>query len=211
MAEATKNEGWKGTAKGIGFLGSIVCGIAGFVANEWGGAVVGAISGFASGYLLVVLFVFVFESIKVIIGIAVTLFIIILLISSNIVRLEKAITGDHTASSVNTTKHVWFRNTCSEKVKIFLRWKSDDTNWSVNGPWEVEANKSVFFKFTGGDYLKSYSETIYYYAEIPGRNYAWSGNQSVQFNGSSYKMRDQKMPIDKDRDYNLDIHCQNLQ
>ena len=207
MAELNK-ESWKDTAKGVGVLGAIICALAGFAANKWGGAIVGGISGYFAGYLLIFIFVFIIDSIKVIVGLAIVLFIAVLLFSSNILRIQEATTKQSFSSQ--TGRNLSFFNACHKSVELFLWWKGTSEQWMIDGPWTVAGNSSIFPGTRNGTRLELHNNEAYFYARIPGENYEWSGNIEGTMNGTKYKMRKEVLSTDNHGNYTFSIGCPNL-
>jgi uncharacterized membrane protein len=83
------------------------------------------------------------------------------------------------ASSVIRNEYGWeflFENQCSQPIDLALHYLDPVDGWSTEGYWRMNSGERSFLADTSGSHLRSKNRVYYYYAEIVGSSYSWSGD-----------------------------------
>ena len=99
-------------------------------------------------------------------------------------RLETAVTESIGADSREFKLH----NECSQSIKFALRYRDNSKFWET-GWWTFSANRSAYLADADNKSIQVTSPIIYYYAEIPDKNYTWSGEEKFFIEGEMVNMR----------------------
>jgi len=80
----------------------------------------------------------------------------------------------------------------------------------MEGWWTINPNQQTTLSNGKNAALSLRSPTVYYYARISGKDYAWKGDYSFSFKGQSLSMRQETLALDSLGNYVLEINCSNL-
>ena len=225
--------GGDGSAEAAGKLGmffAIIGGLAGYGANQGGGAIMGAIAGFALG--VAVVRAVKYAAIVIVGGLGLLLAVASITTSWKNVQAagtppssEEATSSDttgatdasaqvdaamnaarNTSQSTDGTKKIWVSNRCSQSIKIYIKWQAPDEGWHVNGPWDVANGDSKFLAFSDGSYAMTVGTDFYFYAEAPEAGLAWGGSENVAYEGRTLPMQNAD-PVITEPSYDLKLVC----
>ena len=112
-------------------------------------------------------------------------------------------------SNADVTR-IAIRNSCSESIRIAVRYHSIDrvwttANWYTFRPAEYAALRAV----------RTSNPNIYFWAEIPGTKYTWSGkddqsdDRTYTIDGQQYRFRHRIAQKDDDGDWYIRLTCDN--
>ena len=104
-----------------------------------------------------------------------------------------------------TPRHIYFDNGCSRKVKLAIRYREPGGEWVSNGWWRVDGNEVAYLANNKHRIASEYGY-LYYYAETIPPRYKWSGDDSIEFEGSKLPMKGISVKRDGSR-YYLGIEC----
>jgi len=107
-------------------------------------------------------------------------------------------------------REFYLKNNCSEPVELLLRYRNPSGNWVTRGWWSFDSGKGAFLS-SSGERIRSDNSIFYYYAQIPGTSYSWSGSEEREFRGREYPTRKRKISPDSDGDWYLPLSCSNYE
>ncbi len=103
----------------------------------------------------------------------------------------------------------YFTNDCHKAVRLALRYKDPLQGWKTAGFWTFDPNQSANLA-SSGQRLLSRNSIFYFYAEIPGTGYAWTGDHNVSLGGRTIAMKQVDLEL-KQLKYRYQIGCSNLE
>jgi hypothetical protein len=207
------------TATQLGLFFALIGGLFGYGANQGGGAVMGAIAGFALGVAVV-------RAVKyaaiVIVG-GLGLFFAVATIKASWKNVQAAGTapaGQETTTqappvetqpvppaATGATKKIWVSNGCSQTVKVYIKWQAPDEGWSVNGPWTFTGGETAFLDTSAGVTIQTTGPDFYFYAEAPEVGITWGGSENVVYEGRTLPMQNAD-PVITEPSYDLKLVCE---
>jgi uncharacterized membrane protein len=107
------------------------------------------------------------------------------------------------------TSEFYFRNKCSQPVKLALKYINWNGKWAIKGWWYFES-KDASYLASGGGRIGLSSSVIYYYArttENADDSLVWEGEHGVSLGDEYLRMRKRNLSKDSDGDYVFSIHC----
>lgn len=109
-------------------------------------------------------------------------------------------------------RQFYFKNNCSQPIRLALRYRNPADNWETNGWWSFEADEGSYLA-SNGERIRSNNSVFYYYAEVTASGYdaSWSGDESREFSGRTLPMKETELSPDSDGDYTLSLSCTNLE
>jgi len=82
-----------------------------------------------------------------------------------------------------------FTNNCRHKIRIAMRYRTTNGNWTSAAWWTIEPNTWRYLNYTDGSYALTGSSRFYYYAEARDGSFYWSGGTSnIEVNGRIVSM-----------------------
>ncbi|MBV7333778.1 DUF1036 domain-containing protein [Chloroflexi bacterium TSY] len=113
-------------------------------------------------------------------------------------------------SSSSTDYKVYIQNNCSHPIRVALRYEQLSEGWRTGGWWNIDANDGTYLSLNG-ERVRSNNHIFYYYAELPDvASYRWSGDEKVEFNGTTLSMIEKALSLNDDDDFVLSINCSNI-
>lgn len=125
-------------------------------------------------------------------------------------QLVEAFSETSTTNYTHNTysqRKVYVRNECGESIKVAIRYRYNDDDWTTNYWFEVKPNGGSYLYYNNGSKLTSNNSIVYFYAKS--NNYYWSGDKSRKVGTEYYKMREYTMTVDSDGDFVLRLNCNN--
>jgi cell division protein FtsB len=117
-------------------------------------------------------------------------------------KIEEAVETKYTSSS-----DFYFSNNCHRSINLYLRYKQTSGNWVTDGKWSFNPNKSSYLSNSNNERVRLGSPVFYFYAEIPGTNYAWKGKNKITYEGKDLPMQLKVLFPGFSGDYTLSLIC----
>ena len=102
--------------------------------------------------------------------------------------------------------NVYFRNNCSAPVKLLMRYKQQNGQWTTDGWWTFNPGKGSYLA-SNGKRIVTANSIFYYYAITSDKRTNWKGDYDKTFNGKDYPMRKKKLSKNSDGDWRLSVKC----
>lgn len=106
-------------------------------------------------------------------------------------------------------------NGCPQAIRVAIRYRRLNGQWETEGWWNISGNKHTGLSSSESKPIRTNSRVIYYYADIPGLRYAWSGANDNEndilatVGGEQFKFRHAR-PGRKRGAYTIALNCPNL-
>lgn len=96
-------------------------------------------------------------------------------------------------------------NDCRLPIKLAVKYRRLDGEWSTVGWWSFAGNSSRYLAFNGGEWVRTDASTVYYYAETSDGSLFWGDNSHRElFEGKTLPM---SSVYDKNGDTEFSLSC----
>ena len=117
------------------------------------------------------------------------------------------VNGQDSDGTSNRPGYIFFRNNCNSPVRLALSYKNKSGQWVQKKWWNFGANERNFLN-SGGQRLSSNNTYFYYYVEATdGSNRKWSGDENINFNGTTLPTKEKKLSRDAQGNWVIGIKC----
>jgi uncharacterized membrane protein len=103
----------------------------------------------------------------------------------------------------------YIHNKCSKNIKIAIRYLDTSGDWNIDGWWTFAADESAYLR-SGKTRVHSTDDTYYWYGEVVGSNYKWSGDDSFRFDGRTLDFRKVEVDTTNRERFEIVPACRNL-
>jgi hypothetical protein len=113
-------------------------------------------------------------------------------------------------SAAPTARTIQMTNECHLPVALAVEYADANTGQRTAGWWNVGANTNTRLLDRSSRALALAGNDAYYYAEIPGTEFSWSGEYSATIDGRAVNMAYTALDVDGDGNYSLRLTCTNV-
>jgi hypothetical protein len=113
-------------------------------------------------------------------------------------------------SAAPVTRTIQMNNECHRPVALAVQYVDANTGAWTAGWWNVAANTTTRLLDRSSRALALAGNDAYYYAEIPGTEFSWSGEYSATVDGRAVSMARTALALDDNGQYALRLTCTNV-
>ncbi len=95
-------------------------------------------------------------------------------------------------------------NNCRHPIRLALRYRETDGDWTTIGWWEAAANTSEYLKISNDAYATTDAGFFFYYAEHLGREFYWGGDDNYRWDEMLLGMKEVE---DESGDREVSLSC----